>query len=144
MAYDIPVEFRRIYSGALDSTAVFNSTSELNGYLVNPARYAGQVVTLVEGGTVTLYKLSADTNSWEEVQAGSDVTSVNAYTGAVVLDTDDIDDTNSTNKYVTQAQITNFHTHANASILNGTEESFTTELLNTINNFDTEIDGGTF
>ena len=144
MAFDIPVELRRIYSGPLDSTAVFTSTTALNEYLLNAGRYAGQVVTLVEAGVVTLYKLSADTNSWEEIQADSDVTSVNSYTGVVLLDADDISDTATTNKFVTQAQIDNFHTHSNIGVLNNTEEAFTTERLNTLNALDTEIDGGTF
>jgi len=62
---DLPEAFHRIYEGPVDDSTVFNSTAELNNYLSNPARYAGQVVSLVEGSLVTIYRLSADKTSWE-------------------------------------------------------------------------------
>lgn len=144
MAFDLPVGFRRIYSGPIESTERFTSVGELNSYLNNPARYAGQLVTLVANNEVHLYILDAIKDSWIEVKTISDVNSVNGLTGIVVLDTDDIDDTNSAHKFVTQAQKDNFHVHSNLSILNATEEIFTTELLNAINNNNSIIDGGVF
>lgn len=144
MAFDLPVEFRRIYSGPIESTEQFTSSTDLNNYLTNPARYAGQLVTLIENGEVYLYLLDANKDNWVGVKTTSDVITVNAKTGVVVLDADDIDDTNTVHKFVTATQISEFHTHSNKSILDNTEESFTTDLKNMIEGDLTVIDGGTF
>lgn len=57
----------------------------------------------------TFIKLN-DTNpstlaDWQQIQTSGEVISVNGQTWAVVLDADDIDDTSTTNKFVTAAQI---------------------------------------
>lgn len=44
--------------------------------------------------------------AWEVVPGGGSVSSVNGQTGTVVLDADDIDDTSTTNKFVTAADLT--------------------------------------
>jgi hypothetical protein len=56
----------------------------------------GQVLTWVDAN-----------GRWEPTDAAADaVTSVNTQTGAVVLDADDIDDTSTTHKFATAAQLT--------------------------------------
>ena len=44
--------------------------------------------------------------TWQAVSAAAAVSSVNSQTGAVVLDADDIDDTSTTNKFATAAELT--------------------------------------
>lgn len=60
----------------------------------------------------TFIKLN-DTNpstlaDWQQIQTSGEVISVNWQTWAVVLDADDIDDTSTTNKFVTAAQISSW------------------------------------
>lgn len=60
----------------------------------------------------TFIKLN-DTNpstlaDWQQIQTSGEVISVNGQTWAVVLDADDIDDTSTTNKFVTAAQISSW------------------------------------
>jgi trimeric autotransporter adhesin len=78
---------------------------------------------------------------WQELMTPTDsVLSVNGFTGTVVLTTANIAE--SVNLYFTQARVTANtnvaantaarHTHTNKTILDGTEESFTTVLKNNI------------
>src|SRR6476659_6726101 len=43
--------------------------------------------------------------SWNTIGSGGAVDSVNGHTGVVVLDPDDLDDTSTTNKFTTAAEI---------------------------------------
>ena len=55
-------------------------------------------------------------SNWKELLSPTDtVTSVNSKTGAVVLDADDISDTNTTNKFVTASDKSNWNAKVNAS-----------------------------
>ena len=66
-------------------------------------------ITFSGSQTVDGRDLSADGAKLDGIQAGAEVnavTSVNSATGAVVLDADDIDDTSTTNKFVTAADVT--------------------------------------
>jgi len=59
---------------------------------------------LVEDGTINKVYTATEQSKLSGIEAGAevnDVTSVNSKTGAVVLDADDISDTNTTNKFVT-------------------------------------------
>lgn len=59
--------------------------------------------------TGTYWRLTATTPTWDQVTGtgvGGAVTSVNGNTGAVTLDADDIDDTSTTNKFATAAELT--------------------------------------
>lgn len=144
MSFDLPVPFQRIYKGALDPTTIFTSLEELDSYVSsNGSRYAGQIVSVVNSGTVTIYKINADESSYTRIDVGLSVTSVNLKTGDVVLTSDDISDSSSVHKFITQAQIDDLHIHQNKTILDDIEESFTTDLLNKINSL-TVVDGGTF
>jgi len=140
----LPVAFDRIFKGPLDSSLIFNSLLEMNDYLSNEARYAGQIVSIVDNNVVQIYQLNATEDGWNQIlTAESGVTSVNNETGDVTLDADDIGTSGTTNQFVTQAQLDELHTHSNKAILDGTEESFTTALKNQIG-VQTNIDGGTF
>lgn len=62
----------------------------------------------------------------EKSDNSDDVVSVNSKTGNVVLTTTDIADSND-KRYVTETQISNFHTHSNKTVLDNTTASYTTE-----------------
>lgn len=63
---------------------------------------------------------SRDT-TWVAAGSGGAVDSVNTFTGAVVLDTDDISDTSATHKYTTAADITKLGAiEANADVTDAT------------------------
>jgi len=51
-----------------------------------------------------------DGSVWQRIPADDSVQSVNTQTGVVVLDPDDLDDSATTHKFVSQAQIDEFHT----------------------------------
>lgn len=140
-SFDIPVEFRRIYKGPLDPTTVFHSLTELNNYLIDPVRYAGQIATLIGTGTVQIYQLNSTEDAWIPVITGdSAVITVNGETGNILITPDSLDDSLTINKFLTAEQKLALHSHTNKNILDGTEEMFTTVLKNKIIN----IDGGTF
>jgi hypothetical protein len=56
---------------------------------------------------------------WEKSINSTDVVSVNGQQGVVVLDADDIDDTSTTHKFVTQTQINAFHPAVTIGTANG-------------------------
>ena len=62
-----------------------------------------------------------DGSNWAPIGSGGGgaVDSVNGQTGTVVLDADDISDSGTTNKFVTAAQIANFHAPATIGTANG-------------------------
>lgn len=65
---------------------------------------------ITSSGTIALGLNKASTLTFLNVADGAEVNtvdSVNSQTGAVVLDADDIDDTSTTNKFVTAADVTN-------------------------------------
>lgn len=93
----------------------------------------GKVYT-VTGGDATRFSISWKNGDWliynssgipEKSDNSDDVTSVNGQTGVVVLDADDIDDGSAVNKFVTQGDKDDFHTHGNKTILDNTTASFT-------------------
>lgn len=51
---------------------------------------------------------------WQLFYTSGEVISVNGQTGTVVLDADDIDDTTTTNKFVTAAEKTTWNNKQNA------------------------------
>jgi len=61
-------------------------------------------LTFVAGSNVTITTTPASDSV--TISASGDVASVNGATGVVVLDADDIDDTSTTNKFATSAQLT--------------------------------------
>jgi len=54
---------------------------------------------------------------WDKIDNTDIIISVNSKTGVVVINPDDLDDTLTTHKFVTQGQIDLFHTHSNKSEL---------------------------
>lgn len=75
----LPVQFRRNYAEAPFVGMVFiDDPTAFNDWLTDPTRYAGQMSAFVDtvGDTVTIYKLSADKSTWEELgsSSGSGVT----------------------------------------------------------------------
>lgn len=142
---DVPVKFRRIHKGPIDDSIVFTSLTDLNNYLTNPTRYAGQLVSYVNSGVVQIFALSADENSWQLLKTSNDVVSVNNKTGVIFLNPDDLNDATSAHKFVNQTEKDNFHTHSNKTILDATNMAFTTTIYDQIQALAlTEIDGGTF
>lgn len=67
----LPVPFRRVNKTLPFVDSVFETTLDLNAHLTNPTRYAGQIVSLVEAGAVTVYKLNADEDVWLELGSSS-------------------------------------------------------------------------
>ena len=62
----VPVQFKRQYSKSLDPDVVFNTTQQMNSYLNNAVRYAGQVVScLQQQGKIFI--LSNDRTRWLQV-----------------------------------------------------------------------------
>jgi hypothetical protein len=146
-SFDVPIEFRRIYKGPLDPSLHFTSLSALNDYLDDPTRYPGQIVSVIDSGHVYIYQLNATEDAWEQLLTGNAaVLSVNNETGNVIITPDDLDDSSTINKFITQAQIDELHSHTNKATLDNTEEAFTTDLKNQILSFSSpeNIDGGTF
>tara|TARA_B100001245_G_scaffold236398_1_gene227183 strand:+ start:2093 stop:3337 length:1245 start_codon:yes stop_codon:yes gene_type:complete len=60
-----------------------------------------RIVSITDNASTTTYA-----SNWLKLDYTDEVLSVNSQTGAVVLDADDIDDTSTTNKFVTAADIT--------------------------------------
>jgi hypothetical protein len=55
--------FSRTFDGPLDVSLVFDTTADMNNYLLNPARYPGQIVACKqEEGKI--FVLSNSKNSW--------------------------------------------------------------------------------
>ena len=74
-----PLQFKRQYSGDLDPDKVFETEEELNLYLTDPVRYAGQIVTCLEREG-ELFILNNSESAWISfspsalVQTGQDFT----------------------------------------------------------------------
>ena len=79
----LPVQFERNYKDSPFIGALFTSTVDLNAWLTNPTRYAGQPVTLVEGGVVSSFILNATEDAW--VPSGNVVTPL--WTPSTAYDT---------------------------------------------------------
>ena len=58
-----PLAFERQYEGPLDVSMTFETTADLNDYLTNPTRYAGQIVTCEEAEG-TIYVLNNARDAW--------------------------------------------------------------------------------
>lgn len=60
-SWDMPVWMNRLNPIPLDKTTLFSSLSEAETYATNRnLAYIGQVITVVEGENVTVYKINAD------------------------------------------------------------------------------------
>lgn len=95
-------------------TGQTTANSALNALLPDQTSANGKVLT--SNGTST---------SWQLVgSGGGDITSVNGYTGVVVLESDDISDTDNTNKFVTSTEKTAI-THSNRTYLDKIGETST-------------------
>ena len=117
--------------------------------------------TTVKGGGVRLLQYLADVNIqspanndvlkynstsklWENGTGGGGggaVDSVNGQTGVVVLDADDIDDTSTTNKFVTSADLTKL---SNLSGTNTGDQTSIVGITGTKAEFDTAVTDGNF
>ena len=60
-----PLQFERQYSGPIDVSQIFETTSERLLYLENPSRYAGQIVSDLQEEKV--YQLNSASDSWIEI-----------------------------------------------------------------------------
>lgn len=96
---------------------------------------AGDVVVgeRVSGTTV---RFTVDT-----LEGGGAVDSVNGQTGVVVIDADDIDDTSTTNKFVTSTDLT---TLTNTSGVNSGNQTSIVGITGTKSQFDTAVSDGNF
>ena len=74
----LPLQFSRLYNAPLDPSSVFATTTELNAYLQNNTRYAGQIVVCLD--TDKAYRLNNARDAWVELASGSG--SGNGATGA--------------------------------------------------------------
>ena len=95
--------------GTMTGNIVMSGTETVDGrdLSVDGAKLDG----IAAGADVTPTNVSAFTNDAGYITAAqSDVQSVNGQTGAVVLDADDIDDTSTTHKFVSAAEITSIST----------------------------------
>jgi len=89
-------------------SAVTNSHTHANKNLLD---------SIISNGLGTKYL--SDDGTYKVVESGSDgVTSVNGQTGIVVLDTDDISDSVTTNKFVTQSEKDKLNTINNSGLGN--------------------------
>jgi len=59
----LPLQIKRQYSDSLDPDDIFDTVSELNAYLTNPLRYAGQIVSCLEVDS-SIYVLNLARNAW--------------------------------------------------------------------------------
>lgn len=70
MAYtEFPLQFKRQYAAPLDIDGVFTTNAEMQAYLTDPVRYAGQPVTCLEFPT-KVFILNAARTAWGEVGGG--------------------------------------------------------------------------
>jgi hypothetical protein len=86
-----------------------DNTSDLNKPISTLTQSAldGKQATLVSGTNIKTINSTSILGSGDIIiSGGGAVDSVNSQTGVVVLDADDIDDTSTTNKFVTSADIT--------------------------------------
>lgn len=134
------------YQGVWDAST--NSPSLADG-VGNADTAIGDIYRVSVGGTVDFgagniefsvgdYVILNSSKIWEKADMSDGVVSVNGAVGIVVLDADDIDDTSTTNKFATAAELsqiatntsdisdlqTDSHTHTNKAILDATTASF--------------------
>lgn len=77
----------------------------------------GDVAKVSDAGAGLPKTYIYDGASWIEIESGSDVDSVNGFTGAVVLGTNDIAETGATNLYYTPTRQTAIEAYADAAVL---------------------------
>lgn len=65
-----PLQFLRQYAGPIDTDIVFDTTTDMNNYLTNARRYAGQIVSCLDQPG-TLYVLNSARDDWVAVSGGS-------------------------------------------------------------------------
>ena len=71
MAYtEFPLQFKRQFSGAIDKDTYFQTNAEMQAYLTDPVRYAGQIVTCGEFPS-KVFILNQARSAWNEVSGGS-------------------------------------------------------------------------
>ena len=95
---------------------------------------AGDNITITDGGS----------GSNITIAAAQPVSSVNGHIGNVLLDPDDLSDTTTTNKFVSAAQISYFHTHSNKAQLDGIDQNLSTTsavTFSTVDGRDVSVDG---
>jgi hypothetical protein len=141
------------YQGVWDAST--NTPTLANG-AGNSDEAIGNIYRVSVAGTVDFgagniefsvgdYAILDSSKIWEKADMSDGVVSVNGQAGVVVLDADDIDDSSTTNKFASQAQLdkvdfisvtqavdldqleTDSHTHSNKAILDATTASFLVE-----------------
>jgi len=73
MAYtEFPLQFKRQYAASLDKDSVFATNTEMQAYLSDPVRHAGQIVSCGEFPD-KIYILNQERDAWNEVSGGGGV-----------------------------------------------------------------------
>ena len=75
-----PLSFIRLNGEPLDVSEVFKTTAERTAYLTNGTRYAGMIVYDYEADKH--YRLSKDTNSWQELQGSGSSATIDNWASA--------------------------------------------------------------
>lgn len=93
----------------LDPAVILQISIEPRGEYDNATQYETGDLVSYQGASYiakgsTLGNLPTDTAFWQ-ILVNPPVDSVNGQTGTVVLDSDDIDDSSTTNKFITQSQL---------------------------------------
>lgn len=88
----LPVQFERNFKGSFIIGEIFTSLANLNGWLTNPTRYAGQRAVLVDsvGGTVTEYVLNEAEDAWIPSGSGGSGGGISLWTASTVYAIDDV------------------------------------------------------
>ena len=100
-----------VYSGNWDaSSGSFPSGADTGAFYTVSTAGTVDGVAFAVGDKLVATTDSASTttysDNWTKIDSTDEVTSVNGSTGNVVLDADDIDDTSTTNKFVTASDLT--------------------------------------
>lgn len=129
----------------IDASHIKNLPEATGGRLGSTARNLWQLndVTLTDVANDQVLKYNSTTKQWVNGTGGGSgaVDSVNGYTGVVVLDADDIDDTSTTNKFVTAGDITKL---GNLSGTNTGDQTSIVGITGTKAEFDTAVTDGNF
>lgn len=128
----------------LDASAIKNlPTTTVKGGGVRLLQYLADV-NIQSPANNDVLKYNSTSKLWENGTGGGGggaVDSVNGQTGVVVLDADDIDDTSTTNKFVTSADLTKL---SNLSGTNTGDQTSIVGITGTKAEFDTAVTDGNF